>query len=187
MRKLMCLILFSTGLLSCNNASRNVEKSENTKDSVTVTPKMGKWELENFKDEFGEKTGDRYIFLLSEGVFSNSAATNKPAIAVLKVFDRGVIFKLWEYGEFLLKGEEYVTARIKDSSGKVTELNMKNHIDGSIFGSDADTFDTLFGILRKEGTMIVNFVIDTDANIPTSFQMKFDTTGFKNAEKIIFQ
>lgn len=186
MRKLLCFIMISTALLSCNNASRNVEKPENTKDSVTVTPKMGKWEVGTFEDEFGEDMEIKFVSLISEGKFSNSSATNEPAIATIQVFNRGVTFKLWEYGEFLMKGEEYVTARIKDSSGKVTELNMNNHTDGSIYGADT-SIDTLFEILRKEGIVMFLFTVDTGASIPTEFCFKFDITGFKNAEKIIFQ
>lgn len=63
------------------------------------------WSLDNFTDEFGDKTRDRFISHWFSGTFSNTATTASSLRGYVQISkSEGVTISLWEYGNHVVKG-----------------------------------------------------------------------------------
>lgn len=83
----------------------------------------GLWELDQFVDEFGDKVGEQYCALpYVNGVFSNTATSGSNMFAKLLITKDRIMFKLLEYDDNPVVGNDYFTILIKDSEGEKTVL-----------------------------------------------------------------
>ena len=171
---------------SCKQQSNDNKVNSSDTISVKETKKeIGNWEIGSFKDEFGEDMGVKYVYIESEGKFSNTVASYEYVKVVLRVFNKGLTFHLWDYGNSLLKGDHFLTARIKDSKGEIHEMDMDNHKDGSISPS-GEMIDEFLNILKDEGTISVVIKQRYDSDPTLNYQFKIAASGYNNVSKEIF-
>lgn len=80
------------------------------------------WRVGNYKDEFGDATGQKFTYFHTEGTFSNSATTNEELHVEVIVDLNYVQFEMLEYGRLkitdLFDNSTY-TIRVKDDKDQV--------------------------------------------------------------------
>lgn len=120
----------------------------------------GLWELDQFVDEFGDKVGDRYCALPPvNGIFSNSATSGSNMRAKLIVTRNKIMFRLLEYDDVPVTGNDYFEILIKDSEGEKTSLIGKQNNRYIVSTNDSrtahtkDNYTKFKSILEKGGEM----------------------------------
>ena len=81
MKKCFLPLLTLIILMSCG--SRNVKRSE---QNAVVSP-YGDWEICDYKDDFDEPTGKKYVRQIIRGEFSNSATASSPLKVIVFLED----------------------------------------------------------------------------------------------------
>ncbi|MDO4475486.1 MAG: peptidoglycan-binding domain-containing protein [Lachnospiraceae bacterium] len=120
MKKQMMMIALSLG---CMLAVPAVSYAENMQ-AVGEVQTDSKWALEEYIDDFGDPTGEKYAFTSVVGEFSNTATTGSE----LQVFlyfepysDKGFSARLLEYGDHPL------------SVVGISDIEVKYKVDGEIY------------------------------------------------------
>jgi hypothetical protein len=163
------------------------DKSREQPVKITVPTKTGAWELKNYSDDFGEPTENKYLVLMGEGVFSNSATSNSRLQVVFFIDGDNFSFRLFEYGSSPVKDDDhaYVT-RIKDSEGVVHDFRLWNSGQsgqiGSMILSQSD-YNEIVEILKKGGEIIVTMKYSSYSD--SDYRFKLDVDGFDNAIKYV--
>lgn len=111
-KSLLLLFVLMALMTSCSSPANQFNTESNTsnlsdystKAEVTLETKpVPAWERGFYVDEFGDATTDSYITSTLYGSFSNSATTNSPLRVVFVVDKAYFKFKLFEYGDILVK------------------------------------------------------------------------------------
>ncbi len=152
--------------------------------------KTGKWELKQYKDEFGQEAGDKYMVLWGTGTFSNSAATNSEMSAVLFVDKNSVSLRLVEYKSSVVKDDDSFDLKLKDKDGIITNFKLYNTSSGYIPFTNSDYFgkryDDIMKVLNKEGIVYCSGVMHNSYS-SSSYTFSLNLDGFKEAYKYIAQ
>ena len=100
--------------IQVNNEGREAGVKDGGEFNIPVPTGTGMWELKSYKDEFGDEDSERYLLLVGNGVFSNSATTNSKMTAILYVDNSNFSFKLIEYNSSVVKSDDFYQYSIKD-------------------------------------------------------------------------
>ena len=157
MNKIYYILTISLILISCSGnkiqSSQNV--TEPIKDSThskirTIEDSIGDWRINNYIDEFDEKTTNQYIALKSEkGIFSTPGTTDSDLDVVIAVDKEHTEIRLFKHrGDYQTKLNGYIDFKIKDSNGEVHDIIT---LDGCTFERNVNTTDSLFKAILSRG------------------------------------
>lgn len=85
------------------------------------------WSYESLTDEFGDENGERVITGIFDGNFSNSATDNSDAKLQIFYTEGAPIFRIFNYGNQSVKGENFLRFKVKDGEGNVNVLYLLNN------------------------------------------------------------
>lgn len=172
-----------------NAVGRNInDKFEENAVNLPVPTHTGRWELQATTDSFGEKTNNKYLSLIGNGEFSNSATSNSKLSAIIFVLKNTICLRLLEYGSHTAKDDDApYKVRIKDGDGKEYPLMLfyNDGSEGNLYPLDLseDSKNILKDILNKEGE--ITFSITYDKYSPSSYRFKVNADGYNEAIKHI--
>ncbi len=135
----------------------------------------GLWKLEQFVDEFGDKVGEKYCTLpYVKGAFSNTATSGSNMFAKLFITKDRILFKLLEYDDVPVIGDDYFTILVKDSKGHKSTLIGKQAGEHIVISDyyDSDDFVLFKSLLKKGGKM--QFVLKGEYESKYRFTMNVD-------------
>lgn len=163
------------------------DKARENEVKIEVPTGTGAWELKRYSDSFGEETDDKYLVLMGDGVFSNSATTNSNLKVVFFIDGNGFSFRLFEYGSSPVKDDDatYVT-RIKDSEGNVHDFRLWNSGQSGQIGSfynGTEDYQKIVDILKKGGDIIV--LMNYSKYGQSDYRFKLNVDGFEKAMKLV--
>lgn len=163
------------------------DKSREQDVNISVPTGTGCWELKAYSDSFGDDTDNKYLVLMGNGVFNNSATMNSELKALLFVDDDSFSFRLFEYGHIPVKDDDasYYT-QIKDSEGVVHDFRLWNSgQSGQIgpFNNPQEDYKELVNILNKGGEITV--VIHYNHYGESDYRFKMNVDGFNKAIKFV--
>ena len=95
---------------------------------------MDTWQIENYTNEWGEKTNLSFVSRSCKGTFSNSVSTDAPLNALLIINKKDISIKLYEYGDMLLKGEGKAFITVRDKDKKEYREDYDNSLNNSELG-----------------------------------------------------
>lgn len=146
-----------------------------------ILNEKGKWVIDSYVDDFGDKTNDKFMVNSVEGTFSNSATNNSFLYA--RVFIDGfpepeIHFRLSEYNRnspvtgYMTYGQSF-SGRVRDEDGNTSSfrLTLSKGSVGLLPGKrDQDKLLALlksqqklrFIIREIDGTAVYNFTIDAN-------------------------
>lgn len=162
------------------------DKSHDQKVNITLPTKTGKWLLNYFINDFGEKTNEKYLSLVGHGFFSNSATTNSKLSAILIVSKNKYMIRLVEYDSYVVKDSEDCIFKIKDSDGFIYEDSFNNSKDGFLTCSSYGDlkFSKFSDLLRKGGNIIFSGTMGHYSK--SEYVFSFNTDGFESAYNYLF-
>jgi hypothetical protein len=155
---------------------RQKEAEEMEQRRLQNIDSTGIWGIGHYVDDFGERTGERYIGIREKisGSFSNTATQNSALnVKFLISSSTDISIKLYEYaGNNPLKAvsPEYYWVGIKDCEGNKYTLDAENRSDRLEFSKTNS--QKLHNILMKGGQ--VQFWIKESANLTTQYQFTVD-------------
>lgn len=163
------------------------DKARENEVKIEVPTGTGAWELKRYSDSFGEETDDKYLVLMGDGVFSNSATTNSNLKVVFFIDGNGFSFRLFEYGSSPVKDDDatYVT-RIKDSEGNVHDFRLWNSGQSGQIGSfynGTEDYQKIVDILKKGGDIIV--LMNYSKYGQSDYRFKLNVDGFEKAMQLV--
>lgn len=161
------------------------DKTHEQEVKITVPTGTGAWELKRYSDSFGEETNDKYLVLMGDGVFSNSATSNSDLKVVFFIDEDSFSFRLFEYGSSPVKDDDaaYVT-RIKDSDGNVHDFLLYNAGQSGQIGSfGKNNYTEIAEILKKGGEITV--LMSYNDYGQSDYRFKLNIDGFGNAIKLV--
>ena len=152
------------------------------KPSIGKKPTIGGlWESDNFVDEFGDKVGELYYSLpYVTGEFSNSATVGSNMSAKILITKNKIMFKLFEYDNSPVAGDDVLTILVKDSEGIKTTFTGEQRGEYIIVGYYYDNsrgFRKFKPLLEKGGEMKI--VIKDKYR--TTYKFTINTDGFVDA------
>lgn len=166
-------------------------KAHEQEVKISVPTKTGAWELKHFSDSFGDETGDKYLVLTGDGVFSNSATSNSKLHAIFFIDKNSFSFRLFEYGSSPVKDDDapYMT-RIKDSKGEIHDFRLFNTGQSGQIGAysaydaiSSENYNKMIEILKKGGEITV--LMNYNDYGQSDYRFKLNVDGFENAIKFI--
>lgn len=161
------------------------DKARDQEVKISVPTGTGAWELKRYSDSFGEETNDKYLVLMGDGVFSNSATSNSDLKVVFFIDGESFSFRLFEYGSSPVKDDDsaYVT-RIKDNEGNIHDFRLYNSgQSGQIGAYGKETYDEIVDILKKGGDITV--LMSYNDYGQSDYRFKLNVDGFENAIKLV--
>lgn len=170
-----------------NGDGREAGNSESEAFSIPVPTGTGSWDLKSYQDEFGEEGAGKYLVLMGNGVFSNSATTDSKLTALLFIDnDFDFSFKLVEYNSSIVKSDDSYDFRIKDSQGDVHSMTLYNSDEsGQMHSWSSEDKETLKSILKKGGVITVS-VRERDAySTPDTYLFRLNVSGFDKASSYL--
>ena len=173
---------------SCSRCGKKSgEPLGHTTDSGTCSrcgENFSSWKLGEYKDEFGQPSGKKYIITEAYGVFSNSATTNSTLYAALQIDNEDIGIMLWEYGSYLVKGTfdyENYSITILDENG------TKHYFTGTITKSGTRVYfkyndrNAIINLLETNDTIKI-YLKSSKYSIST-YLFEVDTKGFSEMYK----
>ena len=167
-------------------------------EKYTEFNSLGNWIIVNYRDDFGELTGEKGLNLRSKGYFSNSA-TSFASLSVNFVWNQNErylpVFYLFEYDRLAVRGtyrdrnDNTMECKFKDSKGETRRMNLYQRQGSTqLYASDNESFtrDYLnentktFKNLVMEGDK-VQFVCERDYSNVYKFTIDFKYA--KNAKR----
>ncbi|MDR2049744.1 MAG: hypothetical protein LBP69_09855, partial [Treponema sp.] len=117
---------------------------------------IGAWRINNFVDEFGDKTDDQYIALWAEGTFSNTAVKNENLRVYFLITPDDVGLQMYEdyFGEtdvpatFILFNPATVTIRDKDGTDHQLRGRVPNTTGQRMY---VTPYDDIIAVLKTGG------------------------------------
>lgn len=135
MKKTLLTIASCALLISCGetkNSSREEGRDsaavildyEETSEAAPQTFETSAWDLGEYVDDYGDKTGEKYIYTMAEGNFSNSATTNSGLTVQVLAKKGKVQLYFYEYNSSLAKDDEAMDLKIKDENGEEYKFGL---------------------------------------------------------------
>jgi len=142
-----------------------IEKlAQKEKEQQEFNDNLGKWQLGGFVDEFGDKTGEGYPYVVVRGSHENSAVMNSDVIVKAYINAEKVRIEIYN-GSMTLRetfpSSEFGTMKIKLPNGDVTKEKIffyKNTISES---PDDDNKVLLDHLMNKEGELKILIDLST--------------------------
>lgn len=146
-------------------------------------PLFAEWKIGNIVDDFGDPTGEKFVYTIVDGTFSNSATTSSPcSVRVLSQYEATPfpkeewVFEIHEYGfdnpVNTFRSDSEGTIKIKDELNKVHSFPASNNkYDNKwnkLFGTNAKAFTDL---VRNNNRIKVAIACDStryNFEIPTN-------------------
>lgn len=125
-----------------------------------------KWEISSFVDDFGEKTGDNFIWTHAEGTFSNSATKDSYLYAELLVTPNKAALYLHEYRKN--------NPAVKFIGGGV--IAMKNSAGKTIHLRRLSDWNTSGGIKIRDVRTLREFLKESTGKIKAAVKDKYSST-----------
>lgn len=169
-----------------NSTGREVGDQAREKDVKIALPTgTGMWEVQAYKDEFGEEGSKKYLRIFGKGYFSNSATTGSRMTAILFVHKTGFSFRFIEYDSHVVKDDGICRMRIKDSEDIVHDSwSLYNSKSGEMTAYfDQAIFNELQEILRKGGEIAVSAEMGSYSK--SQYRFRMDVTGYEEALKFL--
>lgn len=150
---------------------------------IPVPTETGCWQIRTFRDEFGEKTNNYFLFLQGSGTFSNSATTNSRILAAIYATGNDdVSIQIAEYGSYLVKTSDTYDVRVKDDKGTVYSMTMNGDIQSGYITPSYDSKETMTHLLNSNGPLIFSIQERTSYGTPSTYIFKIDVTGYEKAK-----
>ena len=130
------------------------------------------WNIGTIVDDFGDPTGDGFVYTTLEGTFSNSATSNSTAVVRISArftfdpypreqWDFEIHDYNWDNPTESFYDNSVATIKIKEESGKVSTFIRKNselaHNWNTLFDVDGKNFTEM---LRRNNILKVNISIE---------------------------
>ncbi len=147
-------------------------------DSIKKSYESRAWKIDQFVDDFGEKKGDKYLFTLSDGQFSNSATSDSylGVKILVEKKDAGIFLHEYSYDRPAAKFIGSGKIRMKNQDDKeltifsYSEWNQKGGL--LVTGSD---FNKLKKFLIESKGLIKVAISD---EYSSSYQFNIDANWF---------
>ena len=151
MKCLLALFLILT-VVSCNSNKKQTLQNQS----------IDTWQIENYTNEWGEKTHLSFVLRHCKGKVSNSFATDAPLDAELIINKKDISIKLYEYGDMLLKeeGKAFITVRDKDK--KEHREDFDNSLNNGELGLWGKSQAMVRSALLKGGRVMFRIQIKND-------------------------
>lgn len=163
------------------------DKSKEQEVNILVPTGTGNWQLNAYSNSFGDVTDDKYLALMGNGVFSNSATIDSELNAILFVDDNNFAFRLIEYGFNPVKNDQTsYNTQIKDSEGVVHDFRLWNSGQSGQIGpynNPQEDYKELVNILNKGGEITV--IMNYDYYGESDYRFKMNVDGFNKAIKYL--
>lgn len=120
--------VLTIGIVTLNLQS--CENGDSKKSGITAeheATEVSVWKYESLTDEFGDDNGERVITGIFDGKFSNSATNNSDAKLQIFYTEGAPIFRIFNYGNQSVKGENFLRFKVKDGNGNVNVLYLLNN------------------------------------------------------------
>lgn len=164
MKRLVCWLILVCMLISSNALASGAES----------------WSKGHYVDEFGDRTGKEYAYIVLQGTFSNSATTDSELTATIMVDWDSIEFNLLQYGSSKVINsfnKPTYTVRVKDGNDEVYTFTGRYNKDTCricVYNLQGQS-DQLRSILLKGGK--IRFSI-TDDNFPsTKYNFAINNAG----------
>jgi len=173
-------------IIAINKSGREITNNTNEEKNVIPVPTgTGTWLLGTYNNEFRENTKDNYIFTVGTGEFSNFLINNAElGIIAYVTKDSLIYFKFFEYVNNLVNDNKEFTMKLKTSQGDIQSFKMYNQKEGEIISDNKEENKKLYNFLKKQEGQIKGYA-QMGEFIITTYHFSFNTTGLKNAIKII--
>jgi hypothetical protein len=140
--------------------------------SVTA---YSQWEVGNYVDEFGEKTGETYMSQIATGTFSNSATTNSHCAFFMEHIreDSVLAISIYPYGRSSKESwydDTFQDAKIKTPSGEVVVIEVFC-FDGMIYFGEEE-YIQLMDAMSERGEYMLAMTHKTNYS-KSSYRFKF--------------
>ena len=150
-------------------------------------PKTGIWTTGNYLDEFGEKTGEKFVTNKNyiRGLFSNTATTDSDLNVEILVDENTFCIMLYEYEKYLVKsvGSTKYNVHIKYGDKKLSFSDVPIYTDRitigttlSNFKSKVEEFEKLRDIFKKGYDL--QFVIYESGRSTTQYSFTVPSSNF---------
>jgi len=164
--------------------SKRKEAEEKERIRLANLNNTGMWQLGEFVDDFGNKTGNKYIINRTKirGTFSNTATQNSPLNIDFVIKADEISIKLYEYaGNNPVKGifsPCRYTVQIQDDNNKQHTFKAENWLERLSFNRTATR--AIHGILSNGGN--IKFVISNDRTPTTVYRFNIEKADwYENA------
>lgn len=177
--------LFYLAAVFVNSQGREAGVKDGEPFAIPVPTGTGLWQIVTVRDEFGEKTSDKYLLLQGTGVFSNSATTNSRLLVGMYVMgsDDSVCFLLGEYGTNVVKTSDTYDVHAKDAKGQVYNMTLEGDPNtGRLTPSYYDSA-TLQHLLNSDGIVMFSVRERNRYGTSSSYIFRIDVTGFAKAKE----
>lgn len=173
--------------INVNSMGREVGVKNGENFSISVPTGTGSWEVNAYKDEFGEDSSLKYLSLIGNGVFSNSATTNSEMIAILYVDKNSDFsFKLVEYNLSVVKSDDSYDFHIKDATGEIYDMILYNNSETGQMSSWSSEYNVIMQkILTKGGTITVAVREKNAYSTPDTYLFKLNVSGYEKAKTFL--
>jgi len=116
------------------------------------------WEMGEYVDEFGSKTGETYLYQTCLGIFSNSATINSKCLYDIEhmVSSKLIGITIYPYGRNVPESwydDTFQTAKIKKPSGDIVSIEVFC-IDGMIY-LDGEEYNQFMEETKEPGEYIM--------------------------------
>lgn len=189
MSKNVLLFLVMLCLIGCSKTpnksiGQTLPASQTLSDKDIEPPvNTGEWELEYYKNEFGEITDKSYIVLVGNGVFSNSATTDDEMSAILLVDQSSISLQLVEYNWHVVKEDYPFNLKIKDANGNIIKFRLHNTKSGYIRFTN-NNYTNMLTFLKNEGTIRCSGEMHRFSRI-NPYTFSFNLDGFNEALSLV--
>lgn len=177
--------LFYLAAVFVNSQGREVGVKEGEPISIPVPTGTGSWQIVTVRDEFGEKTSDRYLLLQGAGIFSNSVTTNSRLLVGMYVMgaDDKVCFLLGEYGTNVVKTSDTYDVHAKDAKGQVYDMTLEGDPNTGRLSPSYYDSATVQHLLNSDGMVMFSVRERNRYGTSSSYIFRVDVTGFAKAKE----
>jgi hypothetical protein len=154
--------------------------SNQTEDKV----KKENWSIGSFVDDFGEKTGVKFIHnaIKINGKFSNSATNNSNLKVDFIISKKDVGIELYEYNSSLAHFLDFynIQIQVQDKNGVRTEFKGTISNAGKRIGiaGQEQNRKIIIGILKAVGIVKFRISVSSSGNVMSNYAFDINADGF---------
>lgn len=172
-------------LIAIENEARimldSIEKAKQDSIRRANIHELGIWKIGEYVDDFGEPTGEKFLYANVMGVFSNSATAQSLLRVYVKMSKYGIGLAFDEYNNSTYEDEDFVFVKIINKEARKIYEGSGNSSFSFLYDVNEDwrdrTYTTLTEILRKEG--VYEFYIESKYR--TIYRFMIDSRYLENA------
>lgn len=182
MKKLLIIAFILLAISACSNNGTKSETKDHPSEETTSSP-MKEWQVMDEIDDFGEKTGSKYICLEGGGTLTNAAATGAKAACVLTVSGIGPSLAFYDYGRHSNKDGQFYSVKFKQGE-QILECEMFNSTYGICVAKDEDK-PKILDMIKKGGTLRISAIAHREYTADVQYTFSFNTDGYEYASQFI--